>query len=103
VEIFLRRQGFLFHRFHLTNTRTVRPMLVNNDIYAGLSQLLAADSVFIRDLTRLDLLSDEQLLKMGKIMHDCYGSFDVVLHLLTEFDRRSGKELSAAYLRGLQG
>ena len=101
MEQFLRSEGFMFHRLFPAVTRVVRPLLVNNDIYAGMSQLFWADALFIRDITRLYVLSDVQLLKLGKILHDCYGSIDIVLRLLTEYDRRTGAALASAYLSGL--
>jgi FkbM family methyltransferase len=97
IESFLRQRGFMFHRFYPQTSRVIQPMLVNNDIYAGLSQLLWADAIFVRDITRLEYLSDRGLLSMAKIMHDCYRSDDLVLHLLREYDRRTGEQLGPTY------
>ena len=102
MEMFLRERGFGFHRFFPLNSRVVRPLLVDNDIYAGLTQTVWADALFVRDLTRLDLLNDEQLLATATILHDCYESVDVAMYLLSEYDRRTGLQLSAGYLSGLQ-
>jgi FkbM family methyltransferase len=102
IDMFLRQHGFVFHRFEPTVSRVIAPLLVNNDIYAGMSQLLWADAIFVKDFTRLDLLTERQLLSMAAIMHDCYRSFDLVLHLLTEHDARAGTRLGAPYLAGLQ-
>ena len=103
VETFLRGEGFVLHRFFPAVSRVVRPLMVNNDMYAGLSQLVWADAVFIKDFSRLEALSEAQLLKTAKILHDCYQSVDVALYLLTEYDRRTGEHLGRAYLSGLQG
>ncbi|MBX9702046.1 MAG: FkbM family methyltransferase, partial [Acetobacteraceae bacterium] len=62
VEIFLRGQGFRLHRFLPLVSRALRPVLVNNDPYAGLSQLVWTDAVFLRDPARPDLFTDRQLL-----------------------------------------
>ena len=102
VERFLRGEGFMFHRFFPAVSRVIRPLAVNNDIFAGLSQLLWADAVFVRDVTCLGALADMQLLKLARILHDCYQSIDLALHLLGEYDRRTGAALSGAYLSGLQ-
>ncbi|MBF0561434.1 MAG: FkbM family methyltransferase [Alphaproteobacteria bacterium] len=102
VEIFLRQQGFMFHRFFPIVSRVIRPLISENSIYSGLSQIFWADAIFMRDITRLDLLTDHQLLVMAMILHDCYQSYDVVLHLLNEYDRRSGTQIGGAYLSGLQ-
>jgi FkbM family methyltransferase len=102
VDRLLRQHGFMLHRFFPDVSRVVRPLCINNDPYAGLSQLVWADAIFIRDITCLDRLSDRQLLAMAAILHDCYGSVDVVLHLLGEHDRRQVTSLGPAYLRHLQ-
>jgi FkbM family methyltransferase len=101
VELFLRSQGFVFHRFYPTVSRVMGPLLVNNDIFAGMSQLLWADALFIKDFTRLERLSDRQLLAMATIMHDCYQSYDLVLNLLIEYDARKGTKLGESYFSGL--
>ncbi len=103
VEIFLRKQGFMLHRFFPAVSRVMRPLLVDNNIFAGLSQMFWADAIFMRDVTRLNLLGDQQLLKMAAILHDCYGSIDVVLRLLTEHDTRTGGRLAPTYLAALTG
>jgi FkbM family methyltransferase len=102
VAIFLRGHGFMLHRFHPSVSRVVRPMMRDADPLAGLSQLVWADAVFIRDLTRLDLLDDAQLIRMATLLHHCYRSVDIALHLLTEHDRRTGSELGADYLAQMQ-
>jgi FkbM family methyltransferase len=102
VDLFLRKQGFMLHRFYPAVSRVMRPLLVENNIYAGLSQLFWADAIFIKDITRLDVLGDQQLLKMAAILHDCYGSIDVVLRLLAEHDTRTGSGYGGAYLAALQ-
>jgi FkbM family methyltransferase len=102
IDLFLRQHGFVFHKFEPTVSRTIAPMLVNNDIYAGMSQLLWADAIFVKDFTRLDLFTERQLLGMAAIMHDCYRSFDLALRLLTEHDARAGTQLGATYLSRLQ-
>ena len=103
LDLFLRKHDFVFHRFFPTVSRVIQPMLVNQDIYAGMSQTVWADAIFVRDFTRLELLNDAQLLRMARIMHDCYKSYDLVLHLLLEHDRRTGGRLGPTYLAALTG
>lgn len=98
VERYLRDQGFILHKFSDMKSRIVAPMLLNNDIFAGLSQTLWADAVFIRDISRLAHLSPEQLLASAAILHDCYQSVDITLHHLLEHDRRCGTQLGALYM-----
>jgi hypothetical protein len=102
VELFLRGRGFAFHRFYPVVSRVVKPMLVDQNYRAGLSQLFWADAVFVRDLTRLDLLSDDQLLKTAMLLHECFQSIDIALNLLGEYDRRNRTGLGGKYLEGLK-
>lgn len=103
VEQFMRGQGFMLHRFFPESSRVIQPMIVDQNIYSGLSQLFWADAVFVRDITRLDALSNRQLLAMANIVHDLYNSVDLSLHLLTEFDRRTGESVGQIYLGRLSG
>jgi FkbM family methyltransferase len=87
VEQFMRSQGFWFHRFEPLTSRVLAPMTINNNPYAGLSQVLWGDSVFVRDFTRLDQLPPGKLLKLAIILHDVYGSYDLALTALFAHDR----------------
>lgn len=99
VDLFLRRQGFVLHRFEQLMSRVVKPLLVNNDIYAGFSQLFWTDALYVRDFTRLELFTDDELLRLALILNDCYSSYDLVLLLLTEYDRRAGSAHGVTYRR----
>lgn len=101
VELFLRQQGFTFHKFVHLVTRTIQPMVVDNNIHTGLSQLVWGDTVFIRDYASHASLTDEQLLAMGAILHDCYASVDVVHHALATYDKRHATTLAPDYLGAL--
>jgi FkbM family methyltransferase len=103
IELFLRGKEFTFHRFFPIVSRMVQPLSMGEDIYAGMSQQFWADAVFIRDLTKLDALNDKQLLAMAVILHDCYQSLDVVVHLLIAYGKRTGRELAGPYLDRLRG
>lgn len=102
VEMFLRQQGFMFHRFFPLNSRTISPFFVDNDVYGGFSQVLQADAIFVRDFARIALLNEAQLMATAVILHDCYHSLDAVLFVLREFDRRYGRDLGQRYIEALQ-
>jgi FkbM family methyltransferase len=103
VDLFLRGRGLMLHRFEPLVTRDFRPLLFGTDPYAGHSQVLWADAIYVRDLTRLEALGPDQLLKLSVILHDCYKSYDVVLHLLREYDRRSGRDFGDRYFEAVTG
>lgn len=98
VDQFLRQHGFVFHRFFSLTSRTIKPLLVNNDMYAGGSQSLWADAIFVRDFLKLEALDDDKLLVMAVVMHDVYKSFDLVLRLLLEYDRRNKTQFAIQYM-----
>lgn len=102
VELFLRGQGYRLHRFFPAVSRAFSPVLVDGNPYAGLSQLVWADAVFVRDLAQPERFTNRQLMAAAAILHDCYGSFDAAYRLLAEHDRRTGGALAAGYLAGLQ-
>jgi len=101
VEQFLRFRGFVFHRFFAPTSRVIQPMVVGGNVMSGLSQLVWADAVFVRDFSRLERLDTPELCALAAIMHDCYGSWDLTQHLLIELDRRTHGTLGAEYVSTL--
>ncbi|TDK95992.1 FkbM family methyltransferase [Mycobacterium paragordonae] len=77
VDLELRRQGFIPHCFVGVKSWPIGEFMVGNDPRRPLNQLLEADIVYVRDVTRPSTLSDEQLKHLALIAHHCYGSFDL--------------------------
>lgn len=102
VDRFLRSQGYVLHQFVPLVTRDFRPVLLSSDPYVGHSQVLWADAIFVRDFTRLDKLDPDQLLRMAVILHECYRSYDLVLLILKEHDRRTALGYGARYAEVLR-
>lgn len=103
VDRFLREHGFVLHRFEPLVSRTIKPLLRNNDPYAGFSQLFWADAVFVKDFIRLDNLDSDQLIRLSVILHECYRSYDLVAHLLLEHDRRTRSGFGDRFIRLIAG
>ena len=101
VELFLRNKGFIFHRFAPLVSLTIQPMIVENDIYKGLSQTFWADAIFIKDFTKFDQLSVLKLKKMALILHDVYGSMDIVLRALMAHDKKAKTNLAEKYIAAI--
>src|ERR1700722_10626488 len=70
VDQLLRGRGFMFHRFLHLSGRTYKPLMMNNDPNAPLSQILWSDAVYVPDLTRLDRLEPAALLKLAALLHE---------------------------------
>jgi hypothetical protein len=102
VDAFPRGQGFVFHCFHgEIISRVIAPFAVGRDAYAGMSQSVWSDAIFVRDFTRLCVMDSDQLLRMATLLHDCYQSIDLVYFLLLEHDKRSGGTLASTYVQKL--
>lgn len=89
--------GFLFHKFVDIAGRAFAAMEPPNR-NAPVSQALWADAVFVRDFTRLERWSTDQLRKAALILHEMYRSYDLVLYLLAELDKRNGTHMAEHYL-----
>jgi FkbM family methyltransferase len=98
VDLFLREHGFMIHNFVGMEKRFIQPLMNPKDHTAGLNQVVWSDAVFIRDFTKFDRLDNGQLLRMALLMHDIYHSFDIVVRLLMEHDRRTGTKYCDTYM-----
>ena len=81
--------------------RAFRPFRLTHSDDAPMSQLLWADAVFVRDFTRLQRFSDDQLLKAATILHKAYRSDDLAFHFLREYDHRRGTQTGQAFVNYL--
>lgn len=85
IDLELRGQGFIPHALTEINRRMIWP-LHGADMFASIHQLIEADAVYVRDFTRPDTMSDEQLKHLALVAHHCYGSHDLaaicVQHLI---------------------
>ncbi len=77
IEIELRGLGFVPHALAAVNKRMILPMRLGGNPYAALNQIVEADVVYVRDFTRADNMSAEQLKHLAIVAHYCYGSFDL--------------------------
>jgi FkbM family methyltransferase len=102
IDSFLRARGFAFHTMKPFG-RTFKPLLVNNDIYASINQMIWADAVYVRDFMTFRELPPISLLKLAAILHENYQSFDLAALALDIHDKQTGSGLLSNYLRCLSG
>jgi FkbM family methyltransferase len=103
LDIFLRGHGFVLHKFHPLTGRMLQPLMLNNDFYASGNQVIWADAVYFRDISKMSAMSPLQLLKLAAIAHDCYGSFDLTVRLLLEHERQTGSSYGRKLLKAITG
>ncbi len=87
VDLEMRAQGFIPHRFMDVKRWSIAPAIAGNDPRVALNQLLESDIVYIRDLTHPEGFSDPQLKKLAAIAH-VYRSPDLATRCLTELQKR---------------
>ena len=97
IQNFLSKNGFTLHKLIDIGGRPFRPWVVNNDPVFPMSQLLWADAIFVRDFSKLDRFSNEDLLKISLFLHDIYNSYDLCHYFLREYDNRNKLQLSEIY------
>jgi FkbM family methyltransferase len=97
----LRSLGFVPHAFAAINKRIIGPLFDVSNPYARLNQLLEADVVYVRNFTKPDAMSNEQLTQLTMIAHHCYGSFDLALNCIHHLEKRKAIAPASveAYLR----
>ena len=88
IDLWMRSQGFLPHRFLEIKRWSIKPTIFNNDIRSPGNQLLESDIIYIRDPFKLNLLDDEQLKKFATIAHYSFKSIDLCCFILIELEKR---------------
>lgn len=103
VELELRSQGFVFHRFRNIFSRQFKPLVINGNPFAGGSQQLWAEAaIFVRDFTRLESWSEHALLKAALLLDSLYGSIDLAARMLQKLDeRKEGCHYLQEYIQAL--
>jgi hypothetical protein len=104
VDVELRAQGFLPHCFTHIKPWPVAPAVINGDPRTALRQLLEADVVYARDISKPEAMSDEQLKQLAIIVDHCYGSFDLALRCVMLLEQRGAVKPGAegAYMASVQ-
>ena len=93
----------MFHRFLGVSGRTYKPLMLNDNANAAMSQMLWSDAVYVPDLARLDCLEPAALLKLAALLHEIYRSFDLCHVVLSAHDRQQGTSHAKRYFERLAG
>jgi FkbM family methyltransferase len=88
VDSELRGQGFIPHGFTEVSRRPIGDFEVGDDALPWANQLVEADIVYVRDFSRPDVMTDEQLKHLALIAHHCYASFDLAFRCVQLLEER---------------
>jgi hypothetical protein len=96
IDALLRSSGFMLNQM-MPAGRTFKPLVLRGDANVMMSQLLWADTVYVRDFMMFDQLEPEQLLTLTIVLHQNYGACDLAQVALAAYDRRMGTKLQRSY------
>lgn len=96
VDLDLRGLGFVPHCFAGVKKAIIPPLMLNNNPWTTLNQLLDGDLVYVRDFRNLGALSVRQLQMMALVADVCYQSYDLACRAIHELRLRNEVPLSAA-------
>ncbi|MHC4114907.1 MAG: FkbM family methyltransferase [Planctomycetota bacterium] len=102
VDQALRKHGFLFHKFNHNGLagRIFKPLMVKKDRPGKtISQVLWSDAIFVKNFLHYDQTLPEKLLKLAVILHDVYGSYDIVHYILQQYDKHTSSKCAEQYLQ----
>lgn len=88
VDLELRSQGFVPHRFVTTRSWPLAPVVWADPLERDSRHLVEADLLYVRDLSRPDLLDDAALARLVLIADLVYGSVGVALRCLLSLIER---------------
>ena len=98
IDIFMRKNGFLLHKFAEVASRAMRPFVIDKNPFKPVSQLLWANAVYIKDFTCFQALPPEMLLKTATVLHEAYTSFDMAACVLKAYDGKAAAQFYERYI-----
>lgn len=99
IDLEVRGQGFMFHRFEGLFSRQFSPCIFNNDpFHEGSQHLYAYSAYFVRNLLQLDNIPDDKLINMAFLAAEAWDAKDLVVHLLHVLQTRRGGDIVNQYL-----
>ena len=92
VSNFLNQNNFMFNKFVGIAGRTLKPTIFNNDPNLP-SQLMWSDAIFIKQIEKIQTLSNEKLLKLS-LLAAVYNSLDLTFFCLSIYDKNNSTTLA---------
>ena len=87
VSSFLRKEDFMLHKFLEYGTRSLKPIIFNQNKNFG-TQFIWSDALFIRNIMNVSRLNDEELIKSAVLSY-IYKSPDLTYFYLAKFDEKN--------------
>ena len=87
INSFLKDKDFMIHKFLGYGTRSLKPIILNQNKNFG-TQFLWSDALFIRNVMNVSKLNDEELIKSAVFSY-IYKSPDLTYFYLKKFDEKN--------------
>jgi FkbM family methyltransferase len=94
VDLALRELGFVPHAFAGVRRGMISPM-AGAKPDSALNQLLEADVVYVRDFTKSEAMTSEQLKHLALVAHHCYRSYDLAMNCIFRLQERQAVAVDA--------
>ena len=103
VDIWMRSQGMIPHRFLGIKPWSIAPTVFNNNFRIPGNQLMEADIVYMKDPREVRSFTETQIRKAIALAHFCFGSIDLCVHFILELERRGAvpAETHRGYMESL--
>lgn len=88
VDVYLRKIGFVPHRFLDVKRWSITPTIFDNNIRNPGNQLLESDVIYVKDPLNLTTLTATQLKKFAILAHYSFNSFDFCAWIIIEMEKR---------------
>ena len=90
MDIELRKFGLIPHcltKNHISKN-IISPMVLNNDPFKNLNQIVQTNIVYVKDFRYLEKLSDIEIKKICIVAHYCYNSWDLAFKCIMSLIER---------------
>ena len=91
VSSFLKKYDFMFHKFLGFGTRSLKPVIFNENKNMG-TQIFWSDALFMRNILNVSKLSDTDLTKLAVLSY-IYKSPDLTHFYLTKLDEKKNSSI----------
>ena len=91
VSSFLKDYNFMFHKFLGYGSRTLKPIILNENKNFG-TQFFWSDAIFIRNIIGVSKMSSENLIKTAVLAY-IYGSPDLTHFYLRKLDEKNNSSI----------
>ena len=93
----LKKNDLIFNKFLGLAGRSLKPIMLNNNPNLA-SQHMWSDAIFVKDIQKLENLSNEKLIKLS-LLACVYNSYDLSYYILSYYDKKNLTSLAGDWMK----